>query len=77
MTDFLSRPRERRLPREVLRLHHIISSTGGIEWARQAADAFVAAANHEFDASAFYGVPKSSDLDWLRECVSYLVQREA
>jgi geranylgeranyl pyrophosphate synthase/uncharacterized protein with NAD-binding domain and iron-sulfur cluster len=77
MTDFLSRPRERRLPREVLRLHHIISSTGGIEWARQAADAFVAAADHEFDASAFYGVPKSSDLDWLRACVSYLVQREA
>ena len=33
MSGFLARPRERRLPREVLRLHDIIASSGGIEWA--------------------------------------------
>ena len=35
--SFLARPRARRLPREVLRLHDIIASNGSIEWARQAA----------------------------------------
>ena len=37
ISSFLARPRERRLPREVLRLHDIIASNGSIEWAQQAA----------------------------------------
>ena len=75
--SFLARPRERRLPREILRLHDIIASTGSIEWARQAANAFAEAAAREFDASAFVGAPASPDLDWLRACVDYLVRRDA
>jgi geranylgeranyl pyrophosphate synthase/uncharacterized protein with NAD-binding domain and iron-sulfur cluster len=75
--NFLARPRERRLPREILQLHDIIASTGSIEWARQAANAFAAAAAQEFDASAFVGAPASPDLAWLRACVDYLVQRDA
>ena len=75
--SFLARPRERRLPREILRLHDIIASTGSIEWARQAANAFAEAAAREFDASAFAGAPASPDLDWLRACVDYLVRRDA
>ena len=75
--SFLARPRERRLPREVLRLHDIIASNGSIEWARQAANAFAEAAAREFDASAFVGAPASPDLDWLRACIDYLVQRDA
>ena len=75
--SFLARPRERRLPREVLRLHDIIASSGSIEWARQAANAFAEAAAREFDASAFVGAPASPDLDWLRACVDYLVRRDA
>jgi geranylgeranyl pyrophosphate synthase/uncharacterized protein with NAD-binding domain and iron-sulfur cluster len=75
--NFLARPRERRLPREVLRLHDIITSSGSIEWARQAANAFAEAAAREFDASAFAGAPASPDLDWLRACVDYLVRRDA
>ena len=75
--SFLARPRERRLPREVLRLHDIIASNGSIEWARQAANAFAEAAAREFDASAFAGTPASPDLDWLRACIDYLVQRDA
>ena len=75
--SFLGRPRERRLPREVLRLHEIIASNGSIEWARQAAKAFVDAAALEFDTVAFAGTPASPDLDWLRGCVDYLVRRDA
>jgi geranylgeranyl pyrophosphate synthase len=75
--SFLARPRERRLPREVLRLHDIIASNGSIEWARQAANAFAEAAAREFDASAFVGAPASLDLDWLRACVDYLVRRDS
>ena len=76
MRGFLARPRERRLPREVLRLHHIIAGSGGIEWAQQAAAAFAEAAAREFDSSAFAGVPANPDIDWLRACVDYLVSRD-
>jgi geranylgeranyl pyrophosphate synthase/uncharacterized protein with NAD-binding domain and iron-sulfur cluster len=75
--SFLARPRERRLPREVLRLHDIIASNGSIEWAREAANALVEAAAREFDASAFAGAPASFDLDWLRACVDYLARRDS
>ena len=77
MSGFLARPRERRLPREVLRLHEIFASSGSIEWAQQAAAAFADAAAREFDSSAFAGVPASPDLEWLRACVDYLVRRDA
>jgi len=77
ISGFLARPRERRLPREVLRLHEIIASSGSIQWAQQAAAAFAEAAAREFDTSAFAGVPASPDLEWLRACVDYLVRRDA
>lgn len=73
---FLSRPRERRLPREVLRLHNMLESGGSIRWAQQSAAAFAEAAARELERSAFAGVPASPDLDWLRSCVSFLVQRD-
>ena len=76
ISSFLSRPRERRLPREVLRLHQILASGGSIRWAQQSAAAFAEAAAHEFDTSAFPGVSAGPDLDWLRSCVNYLVQRD-
>ena len=74
---FLARPRERRLPREVLRLHQIIASGGSIRWAQQAAAALAEAAAREFASSAFAGVPASPDLEWLRACIDFLVQRDA
>jgi len=74
--DFLSRPRERRLPREVLRLHDMLENGGSIEWARQSARTFADAAASEFDSMAFAGVPASPDLDWLRSCVEFLVKRD-
>ena len=75
--NFLSRPRERRLPREVLQLHAILERTGSIEWARESAALFARAAAQEFDGVAFAGVAPSRDLDWLRSCVDFLVQRDA
>ena len=74
--QFLARPRERRLPREVLRLREILQRGGSLDWARQAARAFAGAAALEFDRGAFAGVAPSPDLDWLRACVPYLVQRQ-
>jgi geranylgeranyl pyrophosphate synthase len=74
--SFLGRPRERRLPRELLQMHAILARHGSIEWAEQAAQAFAAAAAQEFDQRAFAGVAASPDLDWLRGCVDYLVGRD-
>ncbi|HYC26333.1 MAG TPA: polyprenyl synthetase family protein, partial [Roseiarcus sp.] len=75
--DFLARPRERRLPREIFRLHQIIANCGAMEWAQQLADALARAAAREFDGTAFAGAPASPDLDWLKSCVEFLVKRDA
>jgi geranylgeranyl pyrophosphate synthase len=74
--NFLARPRERRLPREVLRLHDLLEQRGSIAWAREAASAFAAEALREFDRVAFAGVAPGPDLAWLRSSVDYLVQRD-
>jgi geranylgeranyl pyrophosphate synthase len=75
--NFLGRPRERRLPREILHFRSILAKHGSIAWAQQSAAAFVEAARREFDATAFAGVPTSPDLEWLRGCVDFIVQRNA
>jgi geranylgeranyl pyrophosphate synthase len=77
INSFMSRPRERRLPREVLRLHQILAGGGSIQWAKRLAVAFAEAASREFHDFAFAGVPASPDLEWLRSCVDFLVQRQA
>lgn len=76
IAGFLARPRERRLPREVMRLHKIIASSGAISWAQRAAASFAEAATREFHSSAFAGVPASPDLEWLHGCVDFLVRRD-
>lgn len=75
--NFLSRPRNRRLPREVTRLHAILERTGSIEWAQESAALFAQAAAQEFGTVTFAAVPPGRDLDWLRSCVDFLVQRDA
>ncbi len=77
ISAFLARPRERRLPREILRLHRILASGGSILWAQQSATAFAEAAAREFHNSAFAGLPASPDLQWLRACIDFLVKRQA
>ena len=73
---FLGRPRERRLRPEILRLRQILAS-GALQWAQQWAIVFAEAAAREFDCSAFAGVPTSPDLEWLRTCTDFVVQRKA
>ena len=77
IASFLSRPRERRLAREVLRLRQILASNGSIKWAQQSAGALAAAAKREFHGTAFAGAPASPDLEWLRACADFIVQRQA
>jgi geranylgeranyl pyrophosphate synthase len=77
ISAFLARPRERRLPREILRLHQILATGGSIQYAQQSATAFAEAAAQEFHNSAFAGLPASPDLEWLRACIDFLVQRKA
>jgi geranylgeranyl pyrophosphate synthase/uncharacterized protein with NAD-binding domain and iron-sulfur cluster len=73
---FLGRSRQRRLPREVFRLHQLLEVNGSIDWAVQVAQAFTEAAIAEFAGNAFAGVPPGPDLDWLRACIDYLLQRD-
>ncbi len=73
---FLSRSRQRRLPREVYRLHEILEKNGSIDWAVQVAQSFTTAAITEFDVTAFTGVADGADLTWLRSCIDYLVERD-
>ena len=76
IASFLARPRERRLPREVLRLHQLLQAGGSIAWAHQSALAFAQAAVQEFDTQAFAGVRAGPDLAWLRQSIDYLVGRD-
>jgi hypothetical protein len=55
----------------------MIAGNGSIEWAQRAAAAFAEAAAREFAGTAFAGVPASRDLEWLRSCIDFLVQRDA
>ena len=77
ISGFLARPRERRLSREIQRLHQVLEGGGSIQWAQQSAMAFAEAAAREFRDSAFAGVPASPDLEWLRDCAEFVVQRKA
>jgi hypothetical protein len=74
---FLARPRERRLPRDILRLHQILANGGSIQWAQQSATAFAEAAAREFQKSAFAGLAATPDLEWLRACIDFVVKRQA
>ena len=77
IAGFLGRPRERRLPSEVFRLHKIIEDAGSLAWAQASARVFAEAAARQFDETAFAGVKPSADLDWLRRCVDFVVGRDA
>lgn len=77
LAGFLERPRERRLPREVSRLHKIIEDAGSIRWAQRSAAALAEAAARQFDEMAFAGAKRGPDLAWLRSCVDLVVGRDA
>ena len=74
--NFLARTREQRRADDVRRLHDLLDRTGSIAWAARSARAFADAAAREFDSAAFAGVAPSADLDWLRSCVAFVVNRD-
>ncbi|HEX5348337.1 MAG TPA: FAD-dependent oxidoreductase [Pseudonocardiaceae bacterium] len=73
--DFFSRPRERRLQRELVEMYDLLGRTGSIEWAQLAASALTSAAQKEFPL-AFAGANDGPDLDFVRALVNYLVERD-
>jgi len=75
MMDFLAKPRDRRLPREVQRLHDLLAGGGSIAWARQCAATLGAAAALEFEG-AYAGARPGPDLDWLRGVGAFLSARD-
>jgi geranylgeranyl pyrophosphate synthase/uncharacterized protein with NAD-binding domain and iron-sulfur cluster len=75
LEDFLSRPPERRLPRELLGIYDLLYNRGSIEWARGAASALIGAAQREMP-TAFAGARDGPDLDFVRSLVGYLVERD-
>jgi geranylgeranyl pyrophosphate synthase len=74
--DFFSRPRERRLQRELVDIHDLLGRSGSIEWAQLAASALTSAAQKEFPL-AFARANDGPDLDFVRALVNYLVERDA
>ena len=73
--DFFSRPRERRLQREIVDIYDLLGRSGSIEWAQLAASALTSAAQKEFPL-AFAGANDGPDLDFVRALVGYLVERD-
>jgi len=73
---FLSRPRESRLPRELLEIREIITAGGGIEWASAVADGLERAARDAFPG-AYVGAHEGPDLAFIRQLMPYLSGRDS
>lgn len=75
LRDFLGRPRQRRLPREVAWLQQLMRHYGSIEYAQRAARELAQAAVTEFD-SAFAGTSDPQATQFVRAILDYVVERE-
>jgi geranylgeranyl pyrophosphate synthase/uncharacterized protein with NAD-binding domain and iron-sulfur cluster len=75
LEEFLSRPRTRRLPRQILDVHRILDDHGSIEWARCVAAALARAAADALPA-AFARASEGPDLSFIRSLSDYLVTRD-
>ena len=76
LRDFLGRPRERRLPREVGWIYELLRRHGSIEYAQQASRDLAAAAVAEFE-TAFAGTRDDEAKQFVRQILDYVVEREA
>jgi geranylgeranyl pyrophosphate synthase len=76
LQDFLGRPRERRLPREVGWIYELLRRHGSIEYAQQASRDLAAAAVAEFE-TAFAGTRDDEAKQFVRQILDYVVEREA
>jgi geranylgeranyl diphosphate synthase type II len=76
LRDFLGRPRERRLPREVGWIYELLRRYGSIEYAQQASRELAAAAVGEFE-TAFTGAQDDEAKAFVRHILDYVVERDA
>jgi geranylgeranyl diphosphate synthase, type II len=76
LRDFLGRPRERRLPREINWIYELLRRHGSIEYAQQASRELAMAAIGEFD-TAFAGAQDDEAKQFVRRILDYVVEREA
>ncbi|MGI9181926.1 MAG: FAD-dependent oxidoreductase [Longimicrobiaceae bacterium] len=72
---FFARPRERRLPRQMFEIQELLTQSGSIAWARQAALALARAAQEALP-TAFADAREGPDLAFIRSLVDYLVDRD-
>lgn len=72
---FFARPRERRLPRQMFEVQELLTQSGSIAWARQAALALARAAQEALP-TAFADAREGPDLAFIRSLVDYLVDRD-
>jgi geranylgeranyl pyrophosphate synthase/uncharacterized protein with NAD-binding domain and iron-sulfur cluster len=75
LQDFLGRPREGRLPRQMFEVQRILAQGGSIEWARSAARALARAAQEELP-SALADAREGPDRAFIASLVDYLVERD-
>jgi geranylgeranyl pyrophosphate synthase len=76
LRDFLNRPRERRLSREIGRIYELLRRHGSIEYAQQASRELAAAAAEEFD-TAFAGARDDGARQFIRRILDFVVERDA
>jgi geranylgeranyl pyrophosphate synthase/uncharacterized protein with NAD-binding domain and iron-sulfur cluster len=75
LEDFLGRPGQRRLEREIAGIYELLTRTGSVQWARRAAAALSVAAGNELPV-AFAGARDGPDLDFVRSLVEYVTGRD-
>ncbi|MBV8071613.1 MAG: polyprenyl synthetase family protein [Acidobacteriaceae bacterium] len=71
----LSKPRTRRIHREVMWMHELMLDRGSIEFAKSAAYEFLAAAHESFDI-AYQSCPESEHKSFLRSLTDYVLLRD-
>lgn len=75
LRDFLGRPRERRLPRELGWVYDLLRRHGSIAYAQEASRELVTAAVSEFE-SAFAEAKDDAAKQFIRQILDYVVERE-
>jgi geranylgeranyl diphosphate synthase type II len=76
LRDLLSRPRQRRLPREIDWVNDLLRKYGSIDFAQARARELLAAAEDAFE-TAFNGVSDSDDKAFLRSTLRYMIDRRS
>jgi len=76
LKDFFAKPRKQRLAREVAWVHEAMKGYGSIEYGRQVAAEFAAAARKELDL-AFASASSGADVHFLRLLLDYMIARDS